>query len=258
ERETKNKLAKDPFFDVRRRTLYGDSDAVREFDRRIDAIFKEEAEGDFVDWRAFACECSSSKMQQEISALDTLRETEHDFYSFFVEEQKLFVPNIPRELASRLREFDEIHWATQPFPSPREDYIFKLEEYLMGVIPDQYSISHWGHGINSYSLNFRFAIEELAVLGQVAWYGAYNDPESCIEAWNEMATYMDEIIQMKQREFSGKPRKRDVVILFSDFRSDSSGVWERRKNPVSLEDEWIRVLESGFLKDITQFMRGRA
>lgn len=257
ERSTKDRLASDPFFDVRRRTLYGDSEAIESFDTKLRAVFNDQAESEFVDWRAFACSCSANENNLSVQVREALAAGEQDFYELFVEEKELFVPNLPSGLSNRLREFDNSHWATQPFPAPSEDYLFKIDSYLRGVIPDQYSISHWGHGVNSYSLNFRFAMEELVILGQVAWFGAYNDAESCVQAWNEMAQYMDGIIQMKPRLFSEKPRQRDVLILFSDFRGSESGIWERDGARETGSPGWSKIPESETLKDMVRIMRAR-
>jgi hypothetical protein len=120
-------------------------------------------------------------------------------------------------------------------------------EYLKKAIPDQYAITLSGHGINRYGLNFRLAIGNLAILAQVGWYGAYNDPQSCKDAWNAMAHEIDEILQARTLNYSPEIRKRDFLIVYSDFRLDCSTLWKRQN------DTWVIITDDKPLSEISNF-----
>jgi hypothetical protein len=237
--ETKEKLRTDPFWHVQRRTLYGDSNAIRDFDEKrelIDLSIKQVGEREF--W-PIDCACVD-----KYEAYQDLNESLQD-------EEGIFVPNVPEGLSGKLRNYGDWEWSTQPFPDPKSDYLLASIEYLKTDIPDQFSINNWGHGLNSYSLNLRVAIGEIAIISQVGWYGVYNDSARCREAWDQMAREVDEMIQAKNRSFSSAFRLRDFLIIYSDFRLQRPELWMRR------DSTWLQVKEVKTLRDISKYVNGK-
>ena len=120
--------------------------------------------------------------------------------------------------------------------------------YLKQSIPDQLVISHAGHGINSYSLNFRFAKGRLAIAAQVGWGGVYMDQDSQAKSWNSMVAWLDKVTALEQVPFQGDYKNRDFLIVYSDFRNDLT-VEERRgddwfvHSEISDPEELIKFLE---------------
>jgi hypothetical protein len=177
------------------------------------------------------CNCQTSDIYQEFS--------EH------FQEKDMLVPNIPDGLVKHLRNFSELSWTTQPQPLPRDDYLLNSAEYLKGIIPDQYVISHWGHGVNSYSLNLRMAIGDLAILSQVGWGGLYADPTRDLESWNNAATWIDEIVQSIKTQSNQGFHQRKYLIVHSNFRFEKEiEFWIQAENKWELskkEDTFEKV-----------------
>jgi hypothetical protein len=140
-----------------------------------------------------------------------------EFEEFF-EREKLDVPMVAAHLEGRLTEYREWHWATQPTPSPTDDYsLTNTVEYLKGSVCDQYSVCHEGHGINSYSLNFRHVSGELAMIVQCHWGGVYGDRVIDSAAWNDMVLRINSLLAMTTT-VSGEERARKYLLVVSNFR----------------------------------------
>jgi hypothetical protein len=92
-------------------------------------------------------------------------------------EAGLPVPPIPVPLRSSLNEKDRWLWTTlaRHQPDRKLDY-FCDATWLEKPVPDHVTVSHGGHGINSYALTVRMAWGPLAVIVQDHWGGAYGTP----------------------------------------------------------------------------------
>lgn len=146
--------------------------------------------------------------------------TIEEFNEFF-EKEALDVPMVAAHLQDRLIEHQEWHWATQPTPAPIDDYgLTDTVEYLKGPVRDQYSVSHSGYGLNSYSLNFRHVSGELAMIMQCLWGGAYGDREMDSADWNRDVRRINPLLAMTASE-SDEERVRKYLIVASNFRLGS-------------------------------------
>jgi hypothetical protein len=139
----------------------------------------------------------------------------HDKYS----DALLELPPIAHEFEKRMRYFGGHDFGTQPLPGPIEDYLLlDVVEYLKGPIPDQYVVNHAGHGVNSYSLNFRYALGDLAVLMQVAYGGAYGDQNKDAKHWDECVNQIGDIMLLNPENYQEGLRQRKYLLLYSNFR----------------------------------------
>lgn len=217
-------LGEDAFFHVQRRTLYGDSKALKEFDVRRDAIDKGSVKPEYEDFWPIDCNCIPHDYEDEV-------------FEFF-EEEKMTIPNIPPELEEKLRNFGGLNWATQTQPSPKDDYLLNSVEYLKQSIPDQFIISNWGHGLNSYSINLRIALGDLALIFQTGWGGVFMDRAEQLQRWNDLAGWADEMVQLKSRNYEEGFRKRKFLVVFSDFRIGAKPeVWVHEENTWQRQDD---------------------
>lgn len=142
-----------------------------------------------------------------------------DFDNFFSDEG-LEMPMVAAHMENELIEFGSWHWATQPFPGGIDDYLlFETVKYLKGAVPDQYSLSHAGHGINSYSLNFRHAAGDMAMIVQVGWGGIYYDREEATRKWDSVVQEIDTTLQLTA-DISEEIFQRKFLIVSSDFRME--------------------------------------
>lgn len=134
-------------------------------------------------------------------------------------KQELDIPPIVHEFEKRLRFFGNMHFGTQPLPDPLSDYMFRdVIDYLKGPIPDQYVLSYAGHGISSYSLNFRYALGDIAVMMQVGYGGAYGDIKKDRALWNELVNQIGDIMLLNPEDRKEGLWQRKYLILFSNFR----------------------------------------
>ena len=139
--------------------------------------------------------------------------------SFWV-ENNLTVPRVPPTLVDQLKHFDSTHVGTLRHPDPESDYFLKPSlDFLRGEVPDHYVLSFWGHGINSYSANFRLAYGDVAVLFQIG-FGGYTDINHSRAAWDAAVAGIDAFLSDIITTPSGNPKARERLVGFSDFRID--------------------------------------
>lgn len=141
----------------------------------------------------------------------------------------LDIPVVTQAFEEEASEFRPWHWATQPFPTPWQDYsLVESVEYLKGPIPDQYSLNHAGHGINSYSLNFRYALGDIAVFAQSAWGGAYQSASAQADAWDELQSRLSSLMIRMPVDGLDSSYVRKYLIVYSNFRiGDKVEFWEQ-------------------------------
>lgn len=152
-----------------------------------------------------------------------------NFEEFF-ESNDLETPPIANFLEKRIRHYGNWNWATQPFPHRMQDYSLESVEYLKGPIPDQYSLNHEGHGVNSYALNFRCAIGNIAIMAQVSWGGAYNDSQVQAKKWDEIQQILATILINNSDFETDEIKTRKFLIVYSNFRLDEPELWENKEN----------------------------
>ena len=177
--------------------------------------------------------------------------------------QGFALPSLDDEILERVRDNGPYFWATQPFPTAMDDYMMhNIIEYLKGLIPDQFSISHEGHGINSYSLNYRYALGPLAFLVQVAWGGAYGDSAEDSAEWADVLDELDSITEMVPYLYQDGYEQRDFLLLLSRFRgicnqSEENGP-DRKAAPILLKrtgNQWDEVPGLKTWDDVRNFFR---
>jgi hypothetical protein len=208
-------LINDPCYIVRS-AVYHNSNTSKDlisFKKPNDTFFRafniDELEelGEAADEMAIKGECSCSER------------TPSDYIHEVWNDQLLELPPIAHEFEKRIRLYGNLDFGTQPLPAGEEDYRFdRVIDYLKGPIPDQYAVSHWGHGINSYSLNFRYALGDLAVLMQVGYGGVYGNAEQDAKVWDECVNRIGDIMILNPENRKEGLWQRKYLIQFSNFR----------------------------------------
>jgi hypothetical protein len=165
----------------------------------------------------------------------------------------LELPKVPAAFKNSLSVWDLWHIATQPTPEAIDDYLMASVGTLRVPTPDQFSISHSGHGVNSYSLNLRLAVGPLALLCQVAWGGAYGDSRIKALRWNETMRGVSEILKTIQDRGRVGYHQRQFLLTYSDFRMDGillevfeDGLWQKQMET----EDWAEIRDEleGLLK----------
>jgi hypothetical protein len=152
--------------------------------------------------------------------------TVEDFQNFFAKEN-LKVPMLATYFEKHLTERGEWHWATQSSPQPQDDYMLSSTfEYLKGPVPDQYSVCHAGHGMNSYALSFRHVSGELAMIVQSPWGGVYGDLEAQTARWNELVMRSNALLTITTSPSDDERMRK--YLLVSSFRLETPvEFWKR-------------------------------
>ena len=152
---------------------------------------------------------------------------ENEKFEEFFESINLEIPAIATFFERDITNYGNWNWATQPYPHRNQDYLMESVEYLKRPIPDQYSLNHAGHGVNSYSLNFRCAIGNIAIFAQVGWGGAYMDSEAQADRWDETQQIVTHILLRNSDFESNEIKMRKFLIVHSDFRLDEPELWSQ-------------------------------
>jgi hypothetical protein len=127
-----------------------------------------------------------------------------------------------------------------------QDYLLESVEYLKRPIPDQYSLNHAGHGVNSYSLNFRCAIGNIAILAQVGWGGMYMDSKDQADKWDEIQQVLSHILLRNSDFESNEIKMRKFLIVYSDFRLDEPELWSQSNQVWEKLDyihDWYQIVD---------------
>ncbi|MFD1047412.1 hypothetical protein ACFQ1S_18620, partial [Kibdelosporangium lantanae] len=95
----------------------------------------------------------------------------------------LHAPPVPEVLRSGVREIRKWAFGTRDVV-PNSMYLFKhyILEVLTGPVEDYVAVSHAGHGVNSYAVNYQLVHGPVAVFAQEGWGGIYYDREQATAA----------------------------------------------------------------------------
>ena len=155
----------------------------------------------------------------------------------------LAVPQVPKALKDLIEAKGDWWWATNDGPKPHEDYLLESVEVLQRPVADHVAISHAGHGLNSYGLNWRQAYGPVAFLVQTGWGGGLSDNARAIGRQAELFARTSQLVKILEEQGTepGATRIRRLNITASDFRgvlqcqrwNGALAQWE----PVPLDDD---------------------
>lgn len=129
-------------------------------------------------------------------------------------------PPIPSALSGRLRRRGPWCWSTRAI-DPLSMYRFDAYplEALTSEVDDYVAVSHAGHGVNSYSINYHLVLDRLAIFSQIGWGGAYMDgPTQTAEVSSEFEQ-IQRVVDAWERVPTGD--LGHLTVLHSPFRSIS-------------------------------------
>jgi hypothetical protein len=165
------------------------------------------------------------------------------------EEAGLAFPAIPDRVAAGLKEQGNWLFSTRDLkmsPYNLEHYVHESDE------PGEYAIlSHSGHGVNSYAIQYYLVSGPLRMFLHLGWGGVYMDADAAASKIRECFSLADEIVRaaMAAGKLAGGER---LTIVGSDFygsywsAAGQSKQKERRrfKGPAEVLAEvlhWLRI-----------------
>jgi hypothetical protein len=149
----------------------------------------------------------------------------------------LTVPPVPSALRPSVRKLGDWVFATREV-DPMAMYLFRDPAAMVTDTPDFVAVSHAGHGVNSYSINYQLRYGPVAVCAQVAWGGVYSDPETTAADVRQMFDHCARLIAAVEAttpRFEGSARC--LLVVQSDFRRASLCHWLDRPPPQHQEQE---------------------
>lgn len=165
-------------------------------------------------------------------------------------DAKLAFPMIPGELAARLKEHDKWLFSTREIeisPYNLQHYICEIDEVH---VEDYVVLSHSGHGVNSYALQYYIVHGSLEMFLHLEWGGVYKEAEKATADIRDCFSLTDEIVPATQT--AGKLQVGDRLrIVGSDLNGSYwfvSGKLERKedvdsKNPARVLSEALNWLK---------------
>ena len=159
------------------------------------------------------------------------------------ESAELIAPPVPARLEPRLRELGSWVFATREI-DPMAMYLFGryLVEAVAASVEDYVAVSHAGHGVNSYGLNYHLVYGPIAVFAQTGWGGGYMDAVKCAAGVRRQFTQCADLIAASEASAERLPESpARLIVAESTFRA--VGVCEWLDRPLG-EDraaaEWLR------------------
>lgn len=166
-------------------------------------------------------------------------------------EAGLALPTIPSAFRNAIYEWEPWFLASQPYPEAYMDFSMDSLPSLRVPTPDQIAISHAGHGINSYALNFRLALGPLAILVRQSWGGAYGDSAAESEAWKDLIDKVNGLIETLDSPVRPGWHQREFLLTSSNFKT-SGFLLEALRN-----GEWIKLIETENWDELLEELNGR-
>jgi hypothetical protein len=131
-------------------------------------------------------------------------------------------PPIPAAFKAELVRRGPWVWATRPIV-PERMYLFReyVDEASVGIVDDYLAVSHAGHGVNSYGLNYHLVYGPVALFTQNGWGGAYMDPaerRARVAATFACAAQLVAVVEARW-DFESPRSAQRLIVTYSDFRS---------------------------------------
>ncbi len=153
-------------------------------------------------------------------------------------------PKIPDELAARLKEQDKWLFSTRKITmSP-----YNLQHYVDELnVRDYVVLSHSGHGVNSYAVQYYLVYKALRMFLHLGWGGAYMNAQTDATKIHECFSLASEVVS--KAEDGPFPR---LTIVGSDFYGSywcvpgekPRGAAEGSKSPLAVLSDALRWLQT--------------
>lgn len=128
----------------------------------------------------------------------------------------LAFPTIPEELAVQLKELDRWLFSTRPL----ERSPYNLQHYVREVdeteVKDYALLSHSGHGVNSYAIQYYVVRGSLRLFLHIGWGGGYMDAEASACTIRDCFALADRLVLAAQSAGKFQAGER-LTVVGSDF-----------------------------------------
>jgi hypothetical protein len=167
----------------------------------------------------------------------------------------LALPTIPEELAARLKERGRWLFSTRLLDMSPYNLQHYVDEAERTPSRDYAVLSHSGHGVNSYAIQYYLVQEALRMFLHLGWGGAYMDATKAAAAIRDCFSMADKIVPAAQTVGRFKAGER-LLVVASDFYGS---YWLRPGESRPEEDDGKDPLEvlTEVLDWLTRYERGK-
>jgi hypothetical protein len=130
-------------------------------------------------------------------------------------EAGLSFPRIPIELAECLREQGDWIFSTREIAASPYNLQHYLAEFSQTRVADYAILSHSGHGVNSYALQYYVVRGGLGIFLHLGWGGVYMDNKEESAKIGKCFSLTDRILSTKP--MGSRSRTAGVIVVASDF-----------------------------------------
>jgi hypothetical protein len=144
----------------------------------------------------------------------------------------LAFPTLPEELAVELKERDRWVFSTRLIRRWPYDLDYYVHEVQRKQVPDYALLSHSGHGVNSYAIQYYLVHGSLRMFLHLAWGGVYTDKEKDAATISDCFSKADKVVQAMIQDAAGFQAGEHLTVVGSDlYRSHwfPPGTSRRRK-----------------------------
>jgi hypothetical protein len=132
-------------------------------------------------------------------------------------EAGLTFPKVPVDLAPELEERDQWVFSTRLIRRSPYDLDYYVHEVQRKQVPDYALLSHSGHGINSYAIQYYLVHGSLRMFLHLAWGGVYEDNQEAAVTIRACFLKADKIVQAMVKASAGFKIGEHLTVVGSDF-----------------------------------------
>jgi hypothetical protein len=169
----------------------------------------------------------------------------------------LAFPTIPEELSEQLKEHGRWLFSTRPLDMSPYNLQHYLEEVEVSQVKDYAVLSHSGHGVNSYAIQYYLVNGSLRMFLHLGWGGVYSDRREDEATIRDCFSMADHIVRAAQGMGRFQAGER-LTIVGSDFYGS---YWippgESRRGEIEGRKGPLKVLAEVF-DWLTRYRRGKS
>jgi hypothetical protein len=124
----------------------------------------------------------------------------------------LAFPTIPEELAEQLKEHGRWLFSTRPIDMSPYNLQHYLDEAEVSQVKDYAVLSHSGHGVNSYAIQYYLVQGSLRMFLHLGWGGVYMDRGEAEATIRDCFSMADQVVPAAQSVGSFQPGERLMVV----------------------------------------------
>jgi hypothetical protein len=163
------------------------------------------------------------------------------------EAEGLIAPPVPAALEPSVVEQEPWVYTTRDI-DPMGMYMFGpyILEAVTKPLDDYFAVSHAGHGVNSYGLNYHLVYGPIALFAQTAWGGVYVDAERSAGQVRKQLSLCANLITAVEASTDRLPHSpARLIVVESDFHGRAVCRWlDKPMGRETAAAEWLEAAGS--------------